>query len=70
MAAGHDDEVGRLFADITAHLEDAHEFATVGQNPHRPQTERATQAEEVRSFVTAIDIALTTIEEMIGDASG
>jgi len=65
MGTENVDEVGRLFADITAHLEDAHEFATAGQNPRRATSERSAQAQEIREHAHAIYAALAAIERLI-----
>jgi len=65
MEAGKDDEIGRLFADITARLEDAHEVAAAGQNPRRSASERSAQAREIREHAHAIYAALAAIERLI-----
>lgn len=70
MEAGKDDEIGRLFADITARLEDAHEVAAAGQNPRRSASERSAQAREVRQHVHAIDTAIKAIERLIERETG
>lgn len=50
--------IGRLFAMVTARLEDAHSLAVAGQNPRltRPQ-QRAIQLKLVRAIQSCADTA-------------